>query len=334
MFTCQKCKKEFSKEISLRAHYAIHSSLRLSGIERMKTTKKNIFIKRKNSEINSYLFAPKKCKECKKELPYDKRNNSFCDTYCSAKFREKRFIRVQSKETKQKISNSLRKSYPLIDWECPVCHKIVKLQKYKAKYKKYCSRECSKTMMVHCPYGSSIRKTKTVILNQGDLSSKHKRVSWICPVCNKELFITLSDSKTRKFCSGTCRNKINNKKINGQRSKAEKILEEKLLDKFPTWNIIFNDRQILDGLELDVYIPHLKIGIEWNGIYHFIKMNNEEKFKNIQNKDAKKLLLCKEKGIDLIVISDLKSHKKIINQEIENIIEKLSDADAKRSVVF
>lgn len=57
-----------------------------------------------------------------------------------------------------------------------------------------------------------------------------------------------------------------------------------------------SNRQILGGLELDVYIPNLKLAIEYNGVlYH------SEKFKS-RDYHVKKLTACENAGVRLIQI--------------------------------
>ena len=148
----------------------------------------------------------------------------------------------------------------------------------------------------------------------------HIKEQWICPQCGKILYLNPSDCKKRKFCSGTCRNNYNNQFINGSRSKAEILLYERLVKEYPTWTIIQNDRKILDGLELDIFIPEINFAIEWNGIYHY-KNIRKNLLEQVQQKDKKKVNLCNEKKIDLYIVKDLTSHKKYIDNEIENIIK-------------
>jgi len=61
------------------------------------------------------------------------------------------------------------------------------------------------------------------------------------------------------------------------------------------------------NLELDVYNDELRIAVEYNGSqhYHFNSMmhgNSKDKFQNQQYRDYIKKNLCKEKGIDLIIV--------------------------------
>jgi len=61
--------------------------------------------------------------------------------------------------------------------------------------------------------------------------------------------------------------------------------------------LIENERTILEGKELDIYIPDKKTAIEFNGLY----WHSEEKGKS-KNYHLNKTLKCKEKGIVLIHI--------------------------------
>jgi very-short-patch-repair endonuclease len=111
--------------------------------------------------------------------------------------------------------------------------------------------------------------------------------------------------------------------MKGSRSKAEKFLEESLSKNFPHWKIKFNDRDILNGLELDVYIPHLSLAIEWNGIFHFEQIHKKDCLSKVQQKDAFKKDKCKELGISLIVICDRTSHMSFIKETTNNLIDML-----------
>jgi len=144
-------------------------------------------------------------------------------------------------------------------------------------------------------------------------------------VCTNVLLLSPSEAKKRKFCSGTCRNKVNNQLIKGSRSKAEKMLEEALTNNFPEWEILFNDRKTLNGLELDVYIPHLKFAIEWNGVFHFNDIHNNGNLSKVFAKDQKKVNMCSQLGISLLTISDRTSHTKFIKETVNSLIDKLKE---------
>lgn len=56
-----------------------------------------------------------------------------------------------------------------------------------------------------------------------------------------------------------------------------------------------NNRTVLDGLEIDVWIPNLNVGIEYNGNYW-------HSLREAKAKDLRKRKLAKKKGVDLIVV--------------------------------
>lgn len=66
----------------------------------------------------------------------------------------------------------------------------------------------------------------------------------------------------------------------------------------------YNNRNICDGLELDIFIPELKLAFEINGIVHYKPIYGEEKFNKIKEKDILKNKSCKDKNIRIITIKD------------------------------
>ena len=95
----------------------------------------------------------------------------------------------------------------------------------------------------------------------------------------------------------------------GQRL-LQKILKDYIQDK-----VIYNDRKILNGLELDIYYPDLNIGIEYQGNYW-------HSLPEAIKRDKRKRKLCEEKGINLIEVWDndfLKDQDSIIKDLIKNI---------------
>lgn len=155
-----------------------------------------------------------------------------------------------------------------------------------------------------------------------------KLIEWECPYCGKIIELTPYEAKRRKFCSGTCRNNFNNKNICGSRSIAEDILFKELTKQFPSLKIIKNDRSCLNGLELDIYIPYLKIAIEWNGIFHYKDVHKNGSLEKIQKKDILKEKMCKNMGIDLIIIKDLTSNRKFILNTVNKIITYIKNKGA------
>ncbi len=94
----------------------------------------------------------------------------------------------------------------------------------------------------------------------------------------------------------------------------------------PTWKSCRQTKH-----EVDISIPELSLGIEWNGIVHFKPIYGESKFKKILKRDKEKQEIAKRKDINLIVIPDLVSTKVRVKEafvEICQIIDKLPPLDS------
>ena len=90
-------------------------------------------------------------------------------------------------------------------------------------------------------------------------------------------------------------------------SKAEKEIVE-FIKSIYSGEIITNDRKILNGKEIDIYIPDLNLAFEYDGIFWHNNINNSYKFEE-----------CKAKGIRLIRITEPEWVTK--NNKIKNFIK-------------
>ncbi|HUD46668.1 MAG TPA: hypothetical protein VMR33_07550 [Candidatus Baltobacteraceae bacterium] len=72
---------------------------------------------------------------------------------------------------------------------------------------------------------------------------------------------------------------------------------------FPGQELIFRSRpEFLRGLELDIYIPGLSLGIEYQGEQHyepFDHLGGERHLQGVISRDNRKAYLCKRAGVDL-----------------------------------
>ena len=104
----------------------------------------------------NYKNHPKFCKQCGKEIPYERRRNEFCSQSCATKYNNS-LRQPKTEEEKEKISRSLlkhfnwsdedidklksgelKKTRKKVDKVCPTCHK-----EFKGKPNQiYCSQEC------------------------------------------------------------------------------------------------------------------------------------------------------------------------------------------------
>lgn len=84
----------------------------------------------------------------------------------------------------------------------------------------------------------------------------------------------------------------------------ESLLANLINEVFKGYTIYRNYRpKILGGLELDIYIQELKLGIEYQGIQHTKPVNiwgGEYGFEKRKENDKRKLILCKENNINLV----------------------------------
>lgn len=134
-----------------------------------------------------------------------------------------------------------------------------------------------------------------------------------CIWCGKQFEKYKSRCSKNNFCNKSHAASYNNTlKRKGTRSKCESLLFEMLTKEFPALKILPNDKDMLNGYEIDIAIPELKLGIEWNGIVHFQPIYGQEKLNKIQKRDKTKIEIAAKRGINLIVIPDLVSQKKYV----------------------
>lgn len=86
----------------------------------------------------------------------------------------------------------------------------------------------------------------------------------------------------------------------------ERRMKELIQIIYPDKELKNNDRTTLNGLEIDCYVPELKIGFEYNGEQHYnhIKIfhKTEKEFAAQKERDIEKNKRAKELGINLITI--------------------------------
>jgi len=159
----------------------------------------------------------------------------------------------------------------------------------------FCNRSC---------YGQFKRETNTV--------------KAACAQCGLPVSRKLTQHKVSKskhmFCNNNCSARYNNRhKTTGtRRSKVEVWLEHQLTTAYSNLEFKFNTLEPI-GLELDIFVPSLKVGFEINGLTHFQPVYGLEKFARIQANDSAKHRLCQEQGIHLYVI-DVSTQKKFSHE--------------------
>jgi len=113
-----------------------------------------------------------------------------------------------------------------------------------------------------------------------------------------------------------------------QGKKRQKLVHKFVKELFPGSKTIFDYkhpkmrfRSSGRKMELDIFIPTLRIAFEYNGEQHYLpreQYGGKKELKNIQARDREKRIKCKEKKIRLIVIKYTWSgSKRALEAEIE-----------------
>lgn len=100
-------------------------------------------------------------------------------------------------------------------------------------------------------------------------------------------------------------------------SKAENELYEYICSLVGECNVEQRNREVLDGKEIDIYLPSLKLGIEYNGIIW-----HSTKYKPNQECHIQKMEKCNEQGIKLIQIfeDEYHNHKDAVLNNVKEAI--------------
>jgi len=90
----------------------------------------------------------------------------------------------------------------------------------------------------------------------------------------------------------------------GQKWKSETTLYNHIVSLFGKDNVIFHYRpDWLQGLEIDIFIPQISLGIEYQGIQHYQPQKHwggKEAFTKRRLSDLRKKNICIENNINLI----------------------------------
>jgi len=86
----------------------------------------------------------------------------------------------------------------------------------------------------------------------------------------------------------------------------EREIRDFIISILPNEEIIYNDRKILNGKEIDILVPNKKVGIEHNGVYY-----HSEKMGILKDYHINKTNLSLDEGYELLhIFEDEWSHKK------------------------
>lgn len=233
----------------------------------------------------------------------------------------------------------------LIKVNCENCNKQIEryLSWLKRTKRIFCSKECSaskqsseNTTEITCNRcNKKFRRPNCMIRVTGNYCNnkcrKEERLSIKCYTCDKEIFrkpYDIDKNKFGQFCNRECYYKVVNSLGFSKRSKFELYVEDNLKKDFPTIDFKFNNTEILEQIELDIFSEKLNLGIEINGPHHYENFFGDNHLKKMQGRDKYKRKLCYEKDIELFVlnISNMKTKEyELFYNEIKNkVAQKLS----------
>lgn len=151
--------------------------------------------------------------------------------------------------------------------------------------------------------------TRDFCSNACKYQAQIKQVEVRCLQCGT-IFIKMGSQvqkSSHHFCKQSCAATYSNahKTRGTRRSKLEMWLEEHLKLAHPTWDFHFNRTDAVDA-ELDIFIPHLRLAFELNGIFHYEPIYGADKLERVHKNDRRKFLACAEAGIELCILDSSK----------------------------
>lgn len=273
-------------------------------------------------------LAEHKCKVCGKNVGFSlkyKKFNSYCDNRCKAKDNDIKNKRI--KTLKDKYGTSAIMDIPEFR------SKIDATNLRKFGNKNYFASEAfadtRKTNLdrlnIQCRdkgYNSILKKCETVnlipLFTKEDYidnkDAKYERLlKWKCLDCGKT-FEAYYANGLLPVCD--C-----HKTKHSMQNEVEDYILSILGNNI---QIKRDDRSIISPLELDIYIPSLKIAIEFDGKY----WHNSERIS--KNYHLNKTKLCEEKGIKLIHIFEWEWNNPVVRELIQKRLKNLLDKKQNR----
>lgn len=116
--------------------------------------------------------------------------------------------------------------------------------------------------------------------------------------------------------------------MNDQQQQAEKDLISWIKSEFNSIDIQLQDRSVLDGKEIDIYIPQKHLGIEYNGNYWHSDLLKSKTY------HQEKTLLALQKGIRLIHIFEYEWKNPEMQQKIKSYLSDILTDSKNKYIVY
>lgn len=272
------------------------------------------------------------CSSCQQDyqcsfFDFKRKENKVC-LLCSKKHSgEKKIIYFDLELIEKEFSDitiiSEKKSYQRkekISCQCKNCNHVFDEAYYILLRKKnkqllscsHCNRENKKIRDRQQTYQKTIEFCQNNNLNF--VSSEEEFINgkeiFVCPKCNQTFHRPHKYFNREIYPNRTelCQNCSNSNPISNEELKIRMILEKHNID-FES-----NNREILNGKELDIYIPDHQIAIEINGLYYHSELKGIDKQYHLH-----KTLECERQGIQLLQFWDYEVNNKL--EIVEDIIK-------------
>lgn len=265
-YGCRKCSNKKYKELC-KNKYGFDTTLKTEEVKNKVLNKFNKTIVKKTKEKLSI-------KEKEILINITMRNISY---YLSLGYK----IDNINEKIMIKVEDVAKNSHEKITAICEMCGKetLIKIHKYhenKERGNYYGCRKCSR------------KKYKETCMNKFgfDNPMKNEEIKKKTVSTNLKLYGVKSTLQSKE-CNPIFYSSVSNKELD-----ILNFIKENYSGK-----IITNDKEILNGLELDIYLPQEKLAIEFNGLYWHNNINKPDR-----NYHLNKTKICEEKDIDLIHI--------------------------------
>ncbi len=231
---------------------------------------------------------------------------------------------IQNKEIKNKIIQTNLKRYGVIN---PLQNQEIKNKMIQTNLKKYGVRSTTQIKSVKEKQMKSSKKTNYDFIKSSKRIGKEYSLQTTfeeyCGVKYNHLkFIHKKCNTTFKYSIANGRFPRCPKCFPINESIGEEELKNFCSKYFNHEQIIFNTKNIISPLELDIYIPEINLAIEYNGLYWHSEVNG--KYKNYHLNKTK---LCNEKDIQLVHIFEDEwiDKKEIIKSILLNKFNKIKN---------
>lgn len=181
-----ECKKDI-KDNKIYCSYSCRNSYVNKHIRDY--TKISETLSKKTKE--KYSKNIKKCLFCDKDLPYEKRNNKFCNRSCSASYNNKEIKNNENYNNIRKIKNLkikkslLGKGHDDVEIKCEFCGNNF-IVKYSKRKQKFCNKSCStKFRMSKKENIDFMREIGRKSANKQSKNRRSKNEKYLSELCEK-----------------------------------------------------------------------------------------------------------------------------------------------------